>query len=608
MQKNPPVLIFTVKSFLVIILFALFCGPAYGAFNVGNFNGVASIGNQVELLEDPTASMSVEAVMADDALQWKQSDTEVLNFSFSKSAYWIRIGVQNSSPDTRKLYLHAKMPLHDYFKLYVVEKGSIVKKYVTGDRYNFDTRPIARRTFYFPIEVRAESAAEIYLQVNTYDGLYDALPLYLMDELHLLTFSDHESFIYGYYYGAILALLLVNLLVFFSTRQKMFLYYSIYLLSFLVWNFSFRGYGFEYVWPDFPFFNNQIIPVSSTCIFLSLLLFVINYLDLKKKARIFYRVGLGLLIVNALTLIPAFMGLYAFSFALIMPAGIVTLIFVMVTAAVQFIRGYREAKFFILAWSVLIFGAIIYYLSVMGVVPSNRVTENILNAGSIGEFILLALALADKINILSGEKLEAEQKALSLQKKMTEELDMLVKKRTSELESANGRLQEMSVTDALTGIHNRHYFNIVVPREVLRAQRRGLLLTFCILDVDFFKQYNDNYGHQRGDHVLQEVGRVLKEHLRRPEDHFFRLGGEEFGILIVGEQGENHTDYIEKIRAAIEALSIEHRGSRLGVLTASFGVASFSDPGKTDVEKMYVKADSALYQAKEKGRNRIENV
>lgn len=166
--------------------------------------------------------------------------------------------------------------------------------------------------------------------------------------------------------------------------------------------------------------------------------------------------------------------------------------------------------------------------------------------------------------------------------------------------------EALAITDALTGLSNRHYYKSVIIREISRAKRDGKNITFIMSDVDFFKKYNDTYGHQEGDKVLRAIALTLKNLLHRGGDYVFRMGGEEFAIL-VSDLDEPHSTMLgEKIRSAVESLNIPHsKNSASPYVTLSIGIM-VADPKRdvVDEETIYKTADEALYQAKEQGRNR----
>jgi diguanylate cyclase (GGDEF)-like protein len=176
---------------------------------------------------------------------------------------------------------------------------------------------------------------------------------------------------------------------------------------------------------------------------------------------------------------------------------------------------------------------------------------------------------------------------------------------TKKLKRANKKLESASYTDSLTGLYNRRYFNIVYDRELKRAKRTKSYITFMMLDIDYFKQYNDNYGHIEGDFALKSVAKVLKETLKRPADFVFRLGGEEFGVLLVDTPESASAVIARNICDSIKAREIKHEYSKVcEYLTISIGVACCIADEALDEELLLSRADEMLYKAKESGRDR----
>lgn len=123
--------------------------------------------------------------------------------------------------------------------------------------------------------------------------------------------------------------------------------------------------------------------------------------------------------------------------------------------------------------------------------------------------------------------------------------------------------------------------------------------------MDYFKKYNDTYGHPQGDFVLQAIGDVLNQKMRRPTDFAFRLGGEEFGLLVNGQTLEEARVFLESIRQAIRGLRITHEKNPPGMVTVSMGALNISDPDPGLERFYYQKADTLLYHAKEAGRHQV---
>ncbi len=177
---------------------------------------------------------------------------------------------------------------------------------------------------------------------------------------------------------------------------------------------------------------------------------------------------------------------------------------------------------------------------------------------------------------------------------------------SKKLQVANKKLETASITDPLTELFNRRYFNLVYNRELTRCIRENKSMAFMMLDIDYFKGYNDYYGHIKGDTTLKMVAKSMKNTLKRPGDYLFRLGGEEFGILICDITQENAYHMAEKLRQNIYALNIEHKRSKVcEFLTASIGVVVLKPDKEIDTESIISRADDNLYRAKEEGRNKV---
>lgn len=174
------------------------------------------------------------------------------------------------------------------------------------------------------------------------------------------------------------------------------------------------------------------------------------------------------------------------------------------------------------------------------------------------------------------------------------------------VEGSIRELQRLSSVDGLTGINNRRHFDLALQSEWQRAQRSGKELSLILLDIDYFKQYNDSYGHLAGDDCLRMMGALLGGTVQRPGDIVARYGGEEFVILLPDTTAQGALFLAEKIMAELASLNLMHALSPLGGrVTASMGCATCKVAGPCKAEMLVAEADKALYRAKETGRNRI---
>ncbi|MDL2356977.1 MAG: diguanylate cyclase, partial [Pseudomonadota bacterium] len=183
--------------------------------------------------------------------------------------------------------------------------------------------------------------------------------------------------------------------------------------------------------------------------------------------------------------------------------------------------------------------------------------------------------------------------------RLHDSLEQRVAERTAQLEDANRKLATLSATDGLTGLANRRHFDEVLRSEWARATRSGLPLAVIMLDVDFFKKFNDRYGHQAGDACLIRVAHALQAGARRASDLTARYGGEEFSIVLPDTSAAEAREMGEALRCAIEALGVVHQNAAAGLVTISVGIATALDTGATDPDALMRLADAALYRAKD---------
>jgi len=183
---------------------------------------------------------------------------------------------------------------------------------------------------------------------------------------------------------------------------------------------------------------------------------------------------------------------------------------------------------------------------------------------------------------------------------------LLLRQMVLALEEANAKLERLSFLDGLTNIANRRRFDEFLHIEWRRAAREAAPLSVILADIDFFKAYNDTYGHEAGDEILKKVAGALAAMLNRPADLVARYGGEEFVVALPGTDAAGALVLAERLRAAVEALAVAHSTSRAAAhVTISVGVATTIPERGAAPEALVAAADQALYEAKHDGRNRV---
>jgi len=188
--------------------------------------------------------------------------------------------------------------------------------------------------------------------------------------------------------------------------------------------------------------------------------------------------------------------------------------------------------------------------------------------------------------------------------KINRENEIKLQKYADELADLNNKLTKLSITDALTGTLNRRQFDVQMEHELQRSQRFGKTFSLVMFDIDHFKQFNDCYGHQAGDQVLISISQFVKTEIRQT-DRLYRYGGEEFTIILPETDLRNASFLTEKLRKHIAKNNVEYQGNSLPCITASFGVASYSQQIQEPAHLIHA-ADKALYHAKNSGRNCVK--
>jgi len=217
--------------------------------------------------------------------------------------------------------------------------------------------------------------------------------------------------------------------------------------------------------------------------------------------------------------------------------------------------------------------------------------------------------LAAGVNQLQGSlsdylaRQHADERELSAHR---DRLADLVQERTHALEVANAQLETLSRSDPLTGLPNRRHFDEAKETEFRRAQRIGQPLSLLLCDVDFFKRYNDRYGHAGGDECLRHLAQALKATFGRAGELAARVGGEEFAVLLPGADAAAAHAAAQRLRLAVADLAIPHADSDAEAhVTVSIGMAQFEPASMDQFDTLFHRADQALYLAKRRGRNQV---
>ena len=563
------------------------------------------LSGEVELLQEPENSgpWSLTTALSRPDSAWIPLTESVLNFSFDSSAYWVRFKVHNPTAQPVRLIFDVAQPLQDYIDVWLLDNSNTpIQTWQTGDRLPASQRPFVYRAFAFPFNVEPDQQIQFVARFNTHDGLYDALPLSLLDQPTFFKQKDQESRWFGFYYGAITILLLYNLLVGVANRERDFLFYSVYLGCFVLWNLAFRGYLALGPLASAPIINNMATAIFGAGIFISLTIFTRRFLALNTRMPRADGLLVILAVAMVIPIVLAMLDYYALVFSMIIPLALLIMGIILAVATYLSWQGIRTARIYLLAWVFLIISAFAYYGRVLSLVPSTWLTENALNIGSLIEMLVLSLAMADRIRALKLEHLQDQAYLITREREMNQELKTQVDTKTRALTLLVERFEQESITDALTGLKNRRTFESTLELSVRQKVRDNPLLCLALIDLDYFKNFNDQFGHPAGDALLQQLGSLLQRRFQRSDDHVFRIGGEEFGIVFRTESTSAINTIMHQFQTELATIATQPEADPV---TASVGIAYVPNESMVTPNELYEHADALLYQCKAEGRNQF---
>lgn len=547
-------------------------------------------------LEDETGQLELQDVRERrQAGDFQGGQSEALNFGFTESAYWFHVQLEARAPPEKAWVLESLYPIMDHLELYVVYPDGHIARYHSGDSVPFDQRSRDHQHINFEFTIDPGQTVDLYMRAETSGAVQMPMTLWTRDAFYD---NDHVAGrVFGMYYGLIVALAVYNLLIFLSIRDVNYLLYVAYIASYGLFQASLNGFAFEFLWPDAPWWNNRSIAFTMGLGMIFIIGFSQSFLSLKTNAPVAHRLFSILML--------AFMGVAATS--LVLPYGPVIRVGTLLTAITAigifavglkcWLQDFKPARYFMIAWTLLLLGMLVYTLKTFGLLPANFLTEFSIQIGSALEMIVLSLALADRIRVVTNEneRLQQEQK---------QELEERVRERTQELEEANNKLKELNAIDGLTQLKNRDFFYETLDAEWRKNSRDVSYISLLLLDVDHFKEFNDAYGHLCGDACLKHLARIYEDSVSRAGDYVARYGGEEFAILLCHTTPEGAETVADRVRERVETTPLEWEGQQIQV-TVSIGVSSHIPRPREDVTTLISEADEALYEAKSEGRNRV---
>lgn len=523
-----------------------------------------------------------------------------LGYTWDKKWFIFHINNATDSAIDRLLLLDDGF-MFDEVVFYHVVNGKVVKVVRDGVKVPASAKEIFFSGAVTKVHLPANTSAEIYISTKTKSTTIISLRLMSYEEFYKS--SMFRNLFLGGISAALISIALYNLFLFFSLRLIEYIYYVLYVTSAIVFFQAQTGFMNEFY---------GIYGDSRTWMFISvyfmgifLMLFSQQVLDTKNNLRFMHELLNIIIFLNIIGVVAALIFGMKETLFIQTPFAQLSAFCLAILSLAALYKRVNSALYYFLADGLGIMGIVVSSVFLLGMTEYSFFTRNAYFVASVGEAVLLSLLLSYRINSLRIQKITAQEELISLQKSTNQKLEEAVIVRTQELHRKNEELHNLSILDELTGLYNRRFLMATFSDKLNRVRDDEKLLAFMMLDIDFFKNYNDKYGHQAGDAVLKRVSSVLANSYRRSSDYVFRIGGEEFVALYLVDTVDEAISFAETVRHNLENEKIEHElGLKEKVVTCSIGLF-VAKAGLLDFETIYKRADEQLYIAKNSGRNRV---
>ncbi|MEW6264316.1 MAG: diguanylate cyclase [Thermodesulfobacteriota bacterium] len=527
--------------------------------------------SEIGLLENPDGRMDIaQAASPQMAGGYLVKQDNRMSLGFSRSALWVRLPLAQA-PAREPWVLVVAAPWMDRVDFYLPEPDGDWRRQATGLQ-----QPGAAKTaggFVLRAPDDTPRAGYAYLRLESVLALNAGLRLWPRAEFEEYTLI--YAYLFGGLYGVMGAMLIVNLMVFLVTRHRVYLLYVLYLFSIIVHQFCLQGQILILPLSLWPLVPHLSLTVSAFALFFGAA-FCRFFLISRVHAPLADRFLIGVQIAASLLLVLALTGRLWWGTWLTHSLAVAGPVAAIVAGIKAMTRGYRPARVYLLAWIVLLLGVMSWGAWSMGWLDTFRPPQITITVAASLESCLLTLALADRVRIIHQERRLLAQR--------------------------ERRYRQLSITDELTGLFNQRYFWSKLPSELGHAHQLGQPLSLLLMDLDDFKHFNDSYGHDAGDKILAEAGKLLRANMR-PADSACRYGGEEFALILPGADGRAAQEVAERVRRSLAGSLVRLQEGLALRVTASLGTAQVT-PGDND-KTLFKRADQALLLAKTRGKNQV---
>ncbi|WP_286263581.1 diguanylate cyclase [Thalassotalea atypica] len=605
---------------LVLLTILLVCLPRAGIAMSYDSKQLSSINSAqpIMLLSEQVAGIhSADDIGHAPKARWNMLPVDNGKFTMPEGVSWLKVKLANDSNHTKNFYLTLK----NHFQMESVDFYNQLNNF----ELNSTNEVLSQANFYYGnIQVVPHGKYTLYMRVKTDSAITNSIKI--MERPGFEQFLAEQEFYNGVAIGGILFLSIVFWVLFVATGEKLLGILASYFTLRTIFLTVFLGANLFYLYDQNTDVRGFELPILSALSSYCFLWFVSTLFHLRVSFPRLHRLTL---IVRWITLAYIPIGLLLTVDAnLMLTAGLMAAVMLYLLGVGVYLA--RQKKILANVFSAVMLLQLMFTvaLALGGFFQVEIFSER--EPLQIASFWLNALLVVYVISRLyfyqmkdkqrvQLEALEhavasqqAQQDLIKLQKESQEELEHRVQERTlelnialNELEEVNQELEQKNTIDVLTDLYNRRFYDQKITAEYRRSKRNLTKLSIILIDVDYFKKVNDQYGHLAGDQCLHWVAQIIKQSIKRSTDMAFRYGGEEFILILPDTEMTGALALAESIRNAIDTDQFSYQQQHIP-LTISCGVSTYTQQKNALVEDLFLAADGALYQAKNGGRNQVK--
>jgi signal transduction histidine kinase len=398
---------------------------------------------QVYYLWDKGHSMTFEQVNSSvNKGKFIHAGKEAINFGISDNDIWFRIAVKSIVPEKQKeWFFELAYPHFDSLEFYFQNEKGEWQKQLSGDQTSFSSRQLFNRNFVFPVSFTDTTTKVFYFRIGGAGSRQ--FPLYIQSPQTFYTAQEKISMLYGgIFFGTILVMLFYNLFIYFSLKEKTYIYYVLTNASIFVFYLGYTGYGFQYIWTDYYWINTKIIPMAAMLTGITTIVFTKAFLDTKKYIPWINNVFCVFIVAYVIELSFLFFVSYSVALTAASLLAFLSSVLILFSSYTVWFKGNKPARFIAFAFSFYLFGIILLSLNIIGFIHRSFFVAHAMEIGTSIEITLLSLALSDKFSLLKKEKEEAQTELIDVQRTANEELEKKIERRTEKINQQKIELQE----------------------------------------------------------------------------------------------------------------------------------------------------------------------